>query len=286
LQAAAPHRRVIPVSVGRIRLHPGQPPVRMEAIERNATDERFQFDIIARDDSGAIVEHWQDVCFRAISRIDNIDEILAAAPALIPAYLERVARAVLEDASIEVALICDRRMTQRERRAGAVAGLGLGGQVFSRSDGRPILAGCDPRDNLSIAHREGATLAVRASGDIGCDIERVADWTNAHGLSPLSSSMAAFAAELASDVEPPAIAAARVWSLCEANTKQTQPSERNWKARRGPDHRVVLFETASGRTATFHVPGADGGMVIAIAGRTAEPLIAAVSTTSMHERIA
>ena len=73
----------------------------MEAVEREATDERFQFDIIARDDTGAIVEHWQDACFRAISPIANLDEVLATAPALIPAYVERVARAALEDASIE-----------------------------------------------------------------------------------------------------------------------------------------------------------------------------------------
>jgi enediyne polyketide synthase len=286
LQAAAPHRRVIPVSVGRIRFHPGKQPVRMEAVERDATDERFQFDIIARDDSGAIVEHWQDVCFRAISRIDNLDEVLAAAPALIPAYVERVARAALEDASIEVALICDRRMPRDQRRSGALTALGLGGRVFSRSDGRPILTGCDPQESVSIAHRDAATLAVRASGNIGCDIECIADWTEAHALSPLSPSMAAFAAELASDVEPLAIAAARLWSLSEATIKHAQPSERHWKARRSSDNRVVLFETASGRTATIHVPGPDGGLVIAIARRTADPLIAGVNVTSSCERIA
>ena len=286
LQAAAPHRRLIPVSVGRIHLHAGRPPVRMEAIERDATDERFQFDIIARAEDGTIVEHWQDVCFRAISGIDNLDEVLAAAPELMPAYVERAARAALDDASIEVALVTDPRMSRDDRRSSALIALGLGGRVFSRSDGRPIVFGCDPRQNVSIAHRDAVTLAVRASGHIGCDLECIGDWTEAPGLLPLSASMAAFAAEVAADLEPPAVAAARVWSLREATTKHAQSPEHNWKARRGPDNRVVLFETASGRTATVHLSGPDGGMVIAIARRTADPLIAAVHTQIQQARIA
>ena len=286
LQAAAPHRRVIPVSVGRVRLYSGKPPVWMEAVERDATDERFRFDIIARDETGAIVEHWRDVCFRAISRIDNLDEVLAAAPELTTAYVERVARAALDDPSIEVALIFNSRIPRNDRRSSALTALGLGGQVLSRSDGKPILTRCDPHENVSIAHRDAATLAVRASGDIGCDIEFLGDWTEARTLSPLSASMAAFASTVASDVEPPTISAARIWSLCEATTKHGQPPERNWKASRSPDNRVVLFETAAGRTATIHVPGPDGGMVIAIARRTADPLIAAVHAPNSLERIA
>jgi enediyne polyketide synthase len=284
LQAAAPHRRVVPISVERISFHPGNQPVRMEAVERDATDESFQFDIVARDKTGRIVERWQDVAFRAISRIHNIDEVLAAAPALVPAYVERVARAALGDASIEVALIFDRHMPREERRSRALSALGLDGRVFSRTDGRPILVGCDPRLSLSIAHRDGATLAVRAAGDIGCDIEAVADWLGADACSPLSTSMGALAAELAADSEPLAVAAARVWSVCEATTKHAQPLERHWKTYGHRTDGVVLFETAFGRTATMLIPGPDGDIVIAIALRTMDPLIAAIGPTDVHER--
>lgn len=286
LQAAAPHCRVIPVSVGRVSFHPGKLPVCMEAVEREATDERFHFDIIARDDTGAVVEHWQDACFRAISRIENLEELLAAAPALIPAYVERMARAALADASIEVALICDREMPRNERRSSALKALGLKGRVFARSDGRPILAGGDPLESVSMAHRGPVTLVVRASGNIACDIEHVADWTEAHALSPLSVSMAELAAKVASNVELPAIAAARVWSLCEVNAKQAQPPTQSWKARRDADDRVVVFETVSGQAMTIHVPGSDGGMVIAIARTTTYPIVGAVSAGHKYERIA
>jgi enediyne polyketide synthase len=286
LQAAAPHRRVIPVSVAKIHLHPGKPPVRMEAVEREATDESFSFDIIARDEDGAIVEYWHDVLFRAISGIKDLGEVLAATPALIPPYLERVARAALDDASIEVALICDRLMPREERRARALKALGLHGRVFSRSDGRPILVGYDPQHNVSIAHRDAVALAVRAAGKIGCDVERVTDWSEADALSPLTAPAAALATELASDVELPAVAAARIWSLREATAKHAQQIERSWKARRSIDERIVLFETASGKTATIHVPGPDGGIVVAIARSTASPLVAATNAPDQHERIA
>ena len=78
----------------------------------------------------------------------------------------------------------------------------------------------------------------------------------------------------------------RVWSLQEATSKQAQSPERNWKALRSGDKRVVLFESASGKTATIHIPGPGGGMVIAISQRAADPLIAAVHVQSQHERIA
>jgi enediyne polyketide synthase len=285
LQAAAPHRVLIPVSIGRISRHAATPPARMEAVERDATDDTFLFDIITRDDAGAIVEHWQQVTFRAIAAIDDIDAVLATTPELMQAYVERVARSALSDASIEVALICDRNRPRDTRRSGALADLGLDGLVFSRTDGRPVLSSFNSQTSVSIAHRDAVTLAVRASGPIGCDIERVADWARPDALLPLSASMAALATRLAGAGEPPASAAARVWSLCEAAAKHAQPSEQRW-TQRGGSNGVTVFEAASGQTMTMHLPGADGGLMIAIATRKARPPIVIHAFPSLQEKIA
>jgi enediyne polyketide synthase len=285
LQAAVPHRRVIPVSVDRIGLYPGGQPVRVEAVERDATEDSFEFDILARDAAGVVVENWQRVMFRAISNVDDIDKVLAAAPPLAAAYVERIARAALDDASIEVALIVDRQLERDERRARALAALGLEGRVFSRSDGKPVLARRDPAESLSIAHRDGVTLAVRAAGDIGCDIEAVADWSGTGAWLPLHASAHALAAELAADFEPLAVASARVWGVCEATLKHAQPTERHWTTHRRRRDGVVLFETASGRTVTMRVPGPDGEMVIAIGLATRDPSIPAIGAAGSDERV-
>jgi enediyne polyketide synthase len=287
LQAAVPHRRVIPVSVDRFGLHGGGHPVRLEAVERDATEDRFVFDILARDAAGAVVESWEGVTFRAISYVDDAGKVVASVPALAAAYVERIARAALREDSIEVALVFGRQLAREERRGRAIAALGLDGRVFTRSDGKPFLVGCDPQLSLSIAHRDGVTLAVKALGNIGCDIEAVADWSAAtsSSSSPLSPSAQALAAELAADVEPLAVAAARVWGVYETALKQTQLSERCWKTdRRGRDG-VVLFETASARTATMRVPSSEGEFVISVGLCTAEPVVPAIGAAASDQRI-
>jgi enediyne polyketide synthase len=275
---------LIPVSIGRISQNAQTPPVRMEAVERAATDDFFLFDIIARDAAGEIVEHWQQVAFRAIARTD-IDTALAVTPELQQPYIERVARSALSDTSIEVALIRDRERPRNARRSGALAVLGLDGQVFSRTDGKPVLSSCNSQTGVSIAHRDAVTLAVRASKPIGCDIERVADWARPDALEPLSTSMAALTTRLASAGEPLDRAAARVWSLCEAAAKHAQPSEQRWTQRICSDG-VTVFEAASGQTMTMHLPGADGDLMIAIATRSAEPPIVVHVRPTLQERIA
>jgi enediyne polyketide synthase len=285
LQAAVPHRRVIPVSVDRIGFYPGGQPVRVEAVERDGTEDSFEFDILARDAAGAVVENWQRVVFRAISSVGDIDKVLAAAPALVAAYVERIARAALNDASIEVALIVDPQLERDKRRSRALAALGLEGRVFSRSDGKPVLASRDPVESLSIAHREGVTLAVRAAGNIGCDVETVADWTEPGAWLPLHASAQTVAAEVAADFEPLAVASARVWAVWEATLKYAQPTERHWKAHRRRRDGAVLFETASGRTVTMRIPRPDGEMVIAIGLGTRDPSIPAIGAVSSDERV-
>jgi enediyne polyketide synthase len=285
LQAAVPHRRVIPVSVDRISLYAGTQAVRMEAVEREATEDRFVFDILARDAAGAIVETWEGVAFRAISYIDHVGKLLGSFPVLAAAYVERIARAALGDDSIEVALIVGSQLPREERRARAIATLGLDGRVFARSDGKPMLIGCDPQLSLSIAHRDGVTLAVKAAGNIGCDIEAVADWSGATPRSPLSAADQALAVEVAADVEPLSVAAARLWGVYETTLKHAGLLAPCWKANRRGTDGVVLFETASGRTATMRVPGPASDLVIAIGLRTADPVLPTIEVSLCEERV-
>jgi enediyne polyketide synthase len=285
LQAAVPHRRVIPVSVDRISLHSRTQAVRMEAVEREATEDRFVFDIVARDTTGAVVESWQAVEFRAISYVDDVGKLLASTPALAAAYVERVARAALGDDSIEVALIVNSQLAREERRRRAITALGLDDRVFARSDGKPVLIGCDQQLSLSIAHRDGVTLAVKAAGNIGCDIEAVADWSGATSPSPLSASDQALAVELAADVEPLPVAAARLWGVYETTLKQARRVEPCCKAHRRERDGVVLFETASGRTATMRVPGPGGDFVIAVGLCTTDTLLPTIGAAASEERV-
>ena len=98
--------------------------------------------------------------------------------------------------------------------------------------------------------------------------------------SPLPPSAQALAAELAADVEPIAVAAARVWGVYETTLKHAQLPERCWKSDRRARDGVVLFETASGRTATMRFPGPDGEFVISVGLCTAEPVVAAIGAAA------
>jgi enediyne polyketide synthase len=280
LQAAVPHRRVIPVSASRIAFHPGGPPVRADAIERGATADTFEFDIVCRDSAGVVVEEWHGVLFRAISNIVALDRVLLLAPQFCAAYVERTAREILGDPSIEVALIADRTSAREKRRGRALAVLGLDGQVFTRSDGKPVVAGDDP-PTLSISHCEGVTLAVKAIGNVGSDLAAVSDWSRPDASLPLSASAQAVAAELASDGESWAAAAARVWGGWEAALKHERVMEPHWSARRCGDGNVVLFDTAAGRMVTIRFPSSAGDLVAGIAISSVEPMIPAVGAEAL-----
>lgn len=268
LQAAVPHLRVVPVAVGRIVSRHGGPPVRVEAFEQHATVDTFVFDIIARDAEGVVVEEWQGATFRGISAT-NIDEILRIGPQLAAVYIERKLRLAVEDPSIEVAFICDSTLGREQRRARALAALGIDAKVFARNDGKPIILGGGSKTNLSIAHRDGVTLAVAADHEISCDVELVADWTEANSNAPLSAEGYALAAKLAaSSGEPWAAAAARIWSVGEVALKHSLPADMPCQMHVGRDG-VVIFETSSGRTASIRLPGIADKVVVAVGTSTA-----------------
>jgi enediyne polyketide synthase len=169
LQAAVPHRRVLPVGVERIEINTAAGPARyVSAMEQRTSGATYTFDLLVSDASGRPAQRWTNATFRAID-LTPIARIIAAAPALIGSYLERVAREALGDRGIEISLVGGSNTTREARRDEAVARLGLTGMIERRADGRPFRA--DGNGSISISHHGDVTLAVTANAAIGCDIE-------------------------------------------------------------------------------------------------------------------
>jgi enediyne polyketide synthase len=167
LQAAVPHRRVLPISVARINVVRGAKPARVRAIEQEARAGIYTFDIEVEDAEGRRIQSWERISFRAIDDI-NVADVLAAEPALIAPYLERVARETFRDETIRVAFVHDVDGDREARRRAALALLALDDEVERRVDGAPIRRN---GQSVSFSHCEGATLAIAARTRIGCDLE-------------------------------------------------------------------------------------------------------------------
>jgi enediyne polyketide synthase len=268
LQAAVPHLRVVPVSVKRIALCRGGPPVRMEAVETFATADTFVFDIFGFDSEDFVVECWEGASFQAIGDIMT-DPVIAAMPEIAGPFLERVARAATLEESIEIALITGRRTDRKERRVRALAALEVGGPVLARTDRKPLALANGGGVHLSIAHGADFTLAVKALVEIGCDVEAVEKTYRSNGASQLSLSAQSLTADLvASGVEQWPTAASRIWALQEVAIKQNQRVDLPYKIHRTRRNEVVTFETPFGRTATIHVSSLADGMMFAIGTTT------------------
>jgi enediyne polyketide synthase len=170
LQAAVPHKRVLPVSAQRIEIdRTAASPVWVKAVEKAASADTYTYDIVAADAEGKIACQWTHVTFRAVGRID-ISQALAAAPLLSRPYLERAAREALGDDTIEIAVVHDGG-SREFRRAAVLRGLDLDGTIERRGDGRPLRS--DACGSISLAHGDAISLAVTAGTPIGCDIEAV-----------------------------------------------------------------------------------------------------------------
>lgn len=162
LQAAVPYRQVAPVSVRRITRHMAGTPVEVVAHETAATADDYRFDLALYDETGDVLETWHGVRFRGIGPLSE-QAVLAAAPGLATAYLERLGREALDDASLVVALGQPSVPERAQARADILDRLGAGDTV-RRGDGRPWPAG------VSLS-RGGGGLGVRSDLPIGCDLE-------------------------------------------------------------------------------------------------------------------
>ena len=169
LQVAVPHKRVLPVSVERIDIDVAVgTPARMEAIEKQTSGNDYTFDLVATDGDERTAYRWTNVTFHAVDKIDAVD-LIEFTPALAAPYVERLAREILADETIEIAIVSDRNNSREIRRTAALRMFGAEGDVARRADGRPIRI--DSNGSISLAHCDGLTLAVSSSGPVGCDIE-------------------------------------------------------------------------------------------------------------------
>jgi enediyne polyketide synthase len=171
LQAAVPHKRVIPVNAQRIEIdRTATAPVCIRAVEKAALAETYIFDIEATDAAGKIVYRWIQVAFRAVGPIE-MPSVLATAPMLSRPYLERAAREALGDDTIEVAVVHEDGGSRVSRRAALLQRLTVGGMIEHRGDGRQLRT--DQRGSISLAHDDVISLAMTAEAQISCDIEAV-----------------------------------------------------------------------------------------------------------------
>ncbi len=165
LQATIPQRRVIPVAVDEIELFDlTRPRCKVDARQVAFDDSTFVYDIVFRDDAGAIVEKWHRAAFRGIGaiRTDALPEAM-----LVP-WLEREIALSCGRADVRVALT--KSQNRARRREEAIAALGLQ-NLCRRADGRPLILDPSGRGHVSIAHDGEATLVMTADGPIGCDME-------------------------------------------------------------------------------------------------------------------
>ncbi len=171
LQAAVPHKRVIPTSVDSILTCAGGTPARVRAFELAADGSSYTFDIFIEDVSGKVVEVWRGATFRAIGTID-VRLVLEAQPLLASAYLERLGRELLLDDTLELELACAPGAAAKHDelrgsgRAEALRRLGIEAPS-RRSDGRPL---AQEGRGLSLAHQGGWTLAMASGREVACDI--------------------------------------------------------------------------------------------------------------------
>ncbi|MCW1408221.1 polyketide synthase dehydratase domain-containing protein [Rhizobium sp. 1AS11] len=168
LQAAIPHRRVLPVSIDELALI-GQTAdaTRIVGVENWTRGFVYSFDIVAYDGNDDLVAFWKGVQFKAIGEI-AIEPSLKALPALCQSYLERVAREELGDETLRLSLVRNAAKGKSQRRKQALDELGLGGQAVRRADGRPMLA--PGRGFLGLSHAAAASLAVHGAFPVACDI--------------------------------------------------------------------------------------------------------------------
>jgi enediyne polyketide synthase len=227
-----PEGTLLPIGVGRV--HPGGPrlhsaveghpagQLRYCAVERSRDGDTYVYDVVVRDEAGEVLERWDGLVLRAVRKKDGRGPWV---PSLLGSYVERSLDDLVAggtDAGVSVAVephAGGEPLGVPERRAltkvAVGRALGHGADVRYRPDGRPETDGAA----VSASHGGGVTLAVAATGSVGCDVEPVAArtpevWAGLLGRNePLAGLVAR---ETGEDYDT---AATRVWSAAESLLK-------------------------------------------------------------------
>ncbi|TDC42917.1 type I polyketide synthase [Micromonospora sp. KC213] len=222
-QVCVPDGTLLPQGVERIvpsGARPADGQLRYCATERSRDGDTYVYDIAVRDAAGEVVERWAGLRLRAVRKKDGSGPWVAP---LLGSYLERAVGDLL-GAAVAVAVEPDdpahpaEGVAARRERTAVAVGRALGRAVALRyrPDGAPSIDG-DHR--VSAAHGAGLTVAVAATGPVGCDVESVAqrspeDWGQLlGGHRPLAELITAETGEGAD------VAATRVWTALECLQK-------------------------------------------------------------------
>lgn len=262
LQAMVPHKRVIPVSVARIVLHPCQSPyATIEAVERWSDGDCFIFDIVVRDAQGQIVETWHNAKFQAIADLETHD----MHPSLVATWLERCLGDVLERPDLRIALVTGAR--RAERRRAALARLDMSDTV-ARGDGKPLVAnGGHAGQGVSLAHSQDTTMMVVAPNDVTCDIEYLADETAESVVPMLATADRRLAGRIAEAAgEALASAALRLWCARECLRKSGCSPETSLELWDTREDGAVLLRAGDGYVGTVRA----GDRILAVMSPASE----------------
>jgi enediyne polyketide synthase len=214
LQACIPHRRVLPIAVGRIQLGHLAPDrgYTVHARETARDDDRFVFDLDIREADGALVERWEGLVLRAI---EQLPEPIDWPAALAGPFIERRLSELFPSAALRVALAARDRGQECTSEAMLCELLGPDDILCRRPDGKP-----EARAGVSASHADGLALAVTAAGPLGCDIEPVAERSELVWRDLLGSEQFELARLIARECDEDfAAAATRVWGAVEALKK-------------------------------------------------------------------
>ncbi|WP_409239994.1 SDR family NAD(P)-dependent oxidoreductase [Streptomyces sp. PA5.6] len=237
LQVCVPDSTLLPSRIGRVRSFPQRSKtgeVTLAAAERAHEGNTYVYDVVVRDEHGALVAIWESL---ELTAVPSQHTGRAWTPELLGPYLQRRLDDVLPE-PVRLAVVRDHPAAPSgsDRGRGTVAGPGSARRIPSRRavteralaaafghpvalrhrpDGRP-----ETTEPMSATHGPGLTAAVASSRPVGCDIEAVRErtmeqWRGLLGLSGVAL------AEMCSTAagESFATAATRVWSAREAVMK-------------------------------------------------------------------
>jgi enediyne polyketide synthase len=216
VQACIPQGTLLPIAVDRIVISDTPTvPAAVRARERSRQADEFVYDLEVTGADGSVQELWEGLRLRRVSETapcDTWNEVLLGP------YLERRLEALLGDGAVSIAV--ERRKTM-DRRAGSdlalQRALASNVEVHRRPDGKPEV---DLRQEVSVSHAGGLTMAVASEARVACDAQPVharsrQDWRDL--LGPDRFDLAETVATRAG--EDFGTAATRVWSAGECLVK-------------------------------------------------------------------
>lgn len=219
IQACIPHAQLLPVGVSRIvigkipclldklKTLERVPELLLHAREVKHEGDTFYYDLELLGEDGSVLEQWEGLCLRKVA---DIPRGSAWPVSLLGPYLERRLEGFVPGESISLAL--ERGATSNDAIERA---LGRPVTLRHRADGKPEIV---EKLAVSLAHAGELTLAVTATGTVGCDLEAVtsrdsAVWRDLLGPDGFQL------AELIAGQEDFNVAATRVWSAIECLKK-------------------------------------------------------------------